>query len=258
MEKKSVFTFIKKYSLIGAFLLLLLTGCATNEPIDPDSANFFESYFILPFSIFIKYVATLFSGNFGLSIIVITLLIRLAIMPFMLKQMKTSREMQEKMKLMKPEMDAITEKYKGKNDTESKIEKQQEMQKLYQKHQLNPLSSMGCLPMLIQFPILIGFYYAIRRTPEIAAHNFLWFNLGHTDLILTALAVLIYFVQARVSLIGMDEKQRKQMAIFSFISPIMIGFVSLNAPAALPLYWAVGGLFLIFQTIISKKTVLAQ
>ncbi|WP_174616024.1 membrane protein insertase YidC [Virgibacillus ihumii] len=257
MQKKSVFTLIYKYSLTGAVLILLLTGCATNEPIDPESANFFEHYFILPFSIIIKYVAALFSGNFGLSIIVITLLIRLAIMPFMLKQMKTSREMQQKMKVLKPEMDTINEKYKGKTDMDCKMEKQQEMQKLYQKHQLNPISSMGCLPMLIQFPILIGFYYAIRRTPEIATHNFLWFNLGHTDLILTGAAVLIYFVQSRVSLIGMDEKQKKQMALFSFISPVLIGIVSLNAPAALPLYWAVGGLFLIFQTIISKKTITA-
>ncbi|GAA0594613.1 membrane protein insertase YidC [Virgibacillus siamensis] len=255
MGKKSVFTFKYKYGFIGLILILLLTGCATNEPIDPESANFFEHYFILPFSIIIKYVAALLSDNFGLSIIVITLLIRLAIMPFMLKQMRTSRDMQKKMKALKPELDAINEKYKGKTDMDSKMEKQQEMQKLYQKHQLNPLSSMGCLPMLIQFPILIGFYYAIRRTPEIATHSFLWFNLGHTDLILTGLAVLIYFAQSRVSLIGMDEKQKKQMALFSFISPIMIGIVSLNAPAALPLYWAVGGLFLIFQTIISRKLI---
>ncbi|MFP3490904.1 YidC/Oxa1 family membrane protein insertase, partial [Staphylococcus sp. SIMBA_130] len=77
--------------------------------------------------------------------------------------------------------------------------------RLYGKHQVNPLASLGgCLPMIIQFPILIGFYYAILRTPEIAAHSFLWFNLGQSDIILTILAVVIYYFQFKVSLLGMD------------------------------------------------------
>ncbi|WP_164669874.1 membrane protein insertase YidC [Virgibacillus doumboii] len=254
MDQKSVFTFFSKYSLIGIILILVLTGCATTDPISENSSGWFDQFLVLPFSLLIKSAASSLGGNFGLSIIAITLLIRLAIMPFMLKQMKNSKEMQEKMKIMKPEMDAIKEKYKGKNDTETKLLMQQEMTQLYQKHQLNPISSMGCLPMIIQFPILIGFYYAIRRTPEIASHSFLWFNLGHTDILLTILAVLVYFVQFRVSQIGMDSNQKKQMAIFGLISPIMIGIVSINAPAALPLYWTVGGLFLIVQTFISRKT----
>lgn len=255
MGKNSVFTFIKKYSFIWIILVLFLTGCATNEPVDANSSGWFEHNFVYPFSLFIKYVSSLLGNNFGLSIIVITLLIRLILMPFMLKQMKSSRKMQEKMKLMKPEMDEIKEKYKDNKETDAKANMQQEMTQLYQKHQLNPISSMGCLPMIIQAPILIGFYYAIRRTPEIAAHNFLWFNLGQTDIILTMLAIAVYFAQAKVSQIGMDGKQKKQMKLFGYISPIMIGIVSLNVPAALPLYWTVGGLFLIIQTLISKKAI---
>ncbi len=75
---------------------------------------------------------------------------------------------------------------------------QQEMMQLYQKHNINPLA-MGCLPMLIQFPILIGFYYAIRSTPEIASHSFLWFNLGHSDIIVSLCAGFMYFIQFYVS-----------------------------------------------------------
>src|SRR5699024_12297673 len=86
----------------------------------------------------------------------------------------------------------------------------------------------GCLPLLVQMPILIAFYHAIRRTPEIAAHNFLWFNLGSTDILLTILAVAIYFIQSRVTLIGLDEAQRKQMALMGIISPVMIGIISLK------------------------------
>src|SRR5699024_11091555 len=67
------------------------------------------------------------------------------------------------------------------------------------------------------------------------------------------LAVLIYYFQARISLIGLEKPQRKQMAIMGLISPIMIGIISLNVPAALPLYWAVSGLYMIVQTLVIKR-----
>ncbi|HLS08460.1 membrane protein insertase YidC [Lentibacillus sp.] len=90
------------------------------------------------------------------------------------------------MKELKPEIDEIQSKYKDKKDKESQMSMQQEMMQLYQKHNFNPLASFtGCLPLLIKMPILIAFYYAIRRTPEIAAHHFLWFDLGQTDMLLT-------------------------------------------------------------------------
>lgn len=253
MEKKFIFTFLKKYSFIGFIILILLTGCEMNAPVDANSAGFFDHFFVYPFSLLIKYAATLFGGNYGLSIILITLLIRLILMPFSLKQMKSSVKMKEKMNIMKPEMNAIKEKYKDKKDANAKVEMQQEMTKLYQKHNMNPLTSFGCLPLIIQFPIIIAFYYAIRRTPEIATHSFMWFSLGQVDFILPFVAAAVYFLQSRVSLIGMDPKQRKQMAIMGLLSPVMIGFISFNTPAALPLYWTVSGSFLVLQTLLSKK-----
>ncbi|GGB61607.1 membrane protein insertase YidC [Virgibacillus dakarensis] len=260
MERKSVFTSLTKYSFIGVILVIILAGCqgANGAPISADSPGFFDHYFVYPFSVLIKGLASILNGDFGLSIIVITLLVRLVLMPLMLKQMKNSTNMQEKMKVMKPEMDAIQEKYKGKKDKESQMKMQQETMQLYQKHQMNPLASLGCLPMIIQFPIFIGLYYAIRRTPEIATHNFLWFNLGQTDVIMPFIAAAVYLIQAKVSQIGMDPKQKKQMALFSFISPIMIFIVSFNFPAALPLYWIVSGSFLVLQTLISKKLYLKK
>ncbi|MFD1849851.1 membrane protein insertase YidC [Oceanobacillus bengalensis] len=257
MEKTSIFTSVKKYSFIlGILLLTLLSGCqaATNDPINANSTGFFDHYFVYPFSELIKWIANLFNENYGISIILITLVIRLALMPFILKQTKSSVQMRDKMAVIKPDMDALQEKYSAKKDRESQMQMQQEMMQLYQKHNMNPLASLaGCLPMLIQMPLLIAFYYAIRRTPEIATHSFLWFDLGQTDIILTVIAVVIYFVQFKVSQIGMDPKMKQQMAIMGLISPAMIGFISLSAPAALPLYWAVGGLFMIVQTLIARK-----
>ncbi|MDL4841128.1 membrane protein insertase YidC [Aquibacillus rhizosphaerae] len=257
MFKQSVFTFLIKYNFICIIaLLFILTGCqsaASGEPIDPETASFFDRYFVLSFTTLIKGVANFFGGNYGLSIVLVTLIIRLVLMPLMLKQSKGSYQMREKMAIMKPDLDELQSKYKSKKDSDSQKKKQQEMMQLYQKHNFNPISSMGCLPMIIQFPILIGFYYAIRTTPEIATHSFLWFNLGQADLVMPFVAAAIYFVQFKVTQLGMDEKQRKQMAFMGLISPLMIGFVSFNAPAALPLYWTVGGVFLIFQQLLSKK-----
>jgi len=260
MDRKSVFTFTKKYSLIGLILVIFLTGCgALDEPINADTEGFFNHYFVYNFSLLIKGLADVFNGSYGLSIIIITLIIRLAVMPFMLKQTRNSLVMQDKMKELKPELDEIQKKYNGNNDRESQVKKQQELMQVYQRHNFNPLATFaGCLPLIIQMPVLIAFYYAIRRTPEIAEHQFLWFDLGQTDILLTILAVVIYFIQFRVSQIGLEPQQKKQFAVLGLISPIMIGIISLNAPAALPLYWAVGGLFIIGQTLISKKIYLGH
>ena len=105
----------------------------------------------------------------------------------MLKQYKTQANMKEKMDLLKPEMDEIQKKLKTAKDPKKQQELQKEMMGLYQKHGVNPLN-MGCLPLLIQMPILMAFYYAIRDSHEIATHSFLWFNLGQPDIWLTALA----------------------------------------------------------------------
>lgn len=259
---KSVFTNLGKYKYVLLILMLfLLTGCqaAAHKPLNPDSLSLFEHYFVYPFSLLIKKIAVLFGGSYGLSIIVITIAIRLVLMPLMVRQMRSSFAMKDKMTLLKPELEALQKKYAGKRDPESQRKQQMEMMELYKKHDMNPLSSLGgCLPLIIQMPILLGFYYAILRTPEIASHPFLWFSLGHTDIFMMLIAVAVYYLQYRVSMIGMDAQQKKQMAIMGLISPIMIGIVSLNAPAALPMYWATGGLFLIIQNIIVKKTYYAK
>lgn len=260
MERNSLFTAFKRYILFYTFILIvfLFAGCGQQDfsPIDESSTGFFNQYFVYPFSLLIKGLANLFGGNYGFAIIVTTITIRFLLMPFFLRQAKSSKESQEKMPLLVPEMQKIQEKYKGKNSPEDRLKMQQEVSDLYEKYDYNPVQMVtGCLPILLQMPILIGFFYAIRRTPEIAEHSFLWFNLGEVDILLAALAALIYFAQSRISLIGLNEEQKKQMAIMGWISPIIIGIFSLNVPAALPLYWTVSGIFMIGQTLMIKRMV---
>ncbi|GGJ81914.1 hypothetical protein GCM10007063_00410 [Lentibacillus kapialis] len=86
MDRTSVFTFAKKYSFVGLILIIFLAGCGSgNEPVDAETEGFFNHYFVYNFSLLIKGLASFFNGSYGLSIITITLIIRLAVMPFMLK-----------------------------------------------------------------------------------------------------------------------------------------------------------------------------
>lgn len=229
-------------------LPILLTGCQAMT----SEGSFFQTTFINPFSWLIHLFAGMTGGSYGLAIIMITLLIRLVLMPLMLRQYKNQQNMKEKMEIVKPEMDEIQKKLKGTKDPAEQRKLQQEMMGLYQKHGVNPLA-VGCLPMLIQMPFLMGLYYAISGSAEIASHSFLWFNLGHTDLWITAAAGVIYYLQSKVSMINMTEDQKKQMKIMGLLSPVMIVIFSLNAPSALPLYWTIGGIFLIIQTMLARK-----
>jgi YidC/Oxa1 family membrane protein insertase len=235
--------------LLITFSTILLSACSAT---DGKSDGFFHTYFVEPFIVSIHFLAELFNGSYGLSIIFVTLIIRLALMPLMIKQYKKQMDMKGKMDLLKPEMDEIQQKIKVEKDQKKKAELQQEMMALYQKHGVNPLN-MGCLPLLIQMPILTGFYYAIRGSEEIATHRFLWFSLGHPDIVITILAGLIYYLQFKVSQSSMPVQQQQQMKFMGLLSPLMIVMFSMSAPAALPLYWAVGGLFLILQTVLSRK-----
>lgn len=228
---------------------IALSACSAQ---DTGSGGFFQTYFVDPFANLIHGTAVIFDGNYGVSIILITIIIRLLLMPLMLKQYKAQQLMKEKMELLKPELDEIQKKLKETKDPKEQQQLQQEMFGLYKKHNVNPLS-MGCLPLIIQMPILMGFYYAISGSSEIASHSFLWFSLGQPDIWITAIAGVVYYFQFKVSFSSMPTEQQKQMKIMGLMSPIMIVVISFNAPAALPLYWTVGGIFLIFQTMISKK-----
>lgn len=157
--------------------------------------------------------------------------------------------------MLQPELNELKEKYKNKSNGESKQKHQQETLQLYQKHQVNPLA-IGCLPILIQMPILMGLYSAIRMTPELAEHSFLWFKLGSPDIVLPILAALVYFIQFKVSQTpqpGADPEKQKQLAFMGYLSPVLMGIFALTAPAAISLYWVTGGLFMIAQLYLAKK-----
>ncbi|UWE04185.1 membrane protein insertase YidC [Laceyella sacchari] len=153
------------------------------------------------------------------------------------------------MRLIQPELQKLQERY-GDKPHEAQ---QQEMMQLYKKHDFNPVAAFGCLPLLVQLPILMGFYYAIIGSPDIATHSFLWFNLGHSDTVMPIIAILVSLLNVKVSEIGSMPRQQKSLTMLSYLSPVFIGLISFNAPAVLPLYWSVSGLFPIFQHLLAQR-----
>ena len=162
----------KRLSLLLLLLVVttFLAGCSEfNEPIYSESTGFWNEYIVWPLVSAITYFKDLL-GTYGLGIIAVTIIIRLVLLPLMIKQTKSSKNMQE----VQPEMAKLKEKYSSK-DAVTQQKYQQEMMALYKERGINPAA--GCLPVFIQMPILIGFYHAISRmnnTPEINLGRFCW------------------------------------------------------------------------------------
>lgn len=231
--------------LLLALLVLILAGCGVQNPppIGPEATGIWDKYFVWPLSWLIKESTAVLGGSYGLGILVATILIRLLILPLMVKQIKSSKVMQA----LQPELTKIREKHK--NDPQKA---QQETMQLFQKNNVNPLA--GCLPLLVQMPILIAFYHAIIRTPEIYASSFLGIQLGlHPSQIgwyaylLPVIAGVTTFLQQKM--MGTAATQNNpQMQMMLYMMPLMILVIAVSLPIALSLYWVYGNLFTIVQT----------
>ncbi len=223
-------------------IILFSTGCSANLDTPPDPNNgIWDKYFVYPLSWALDYFADLLFGNYGLSIIIVTILIRFLVLPLMITQIRSSKAMQA----LQPEIKNIREKFK---DNSQKI--QEETMKLFQKHNVNPLS--GCLPIVIQMPILIAFYHAIMRNIHIADSSFLWLQLGNPDpyYILPILAGVTTYFQTKMMGAGasVSPQAAQQQKIMTYFMPAMILFFAFQFAAALALYWVIGNIFTIVQT----------
>src|SRR5699024_2068127 len=160
------------FGLVG--LIVFLSGCGQiNEPITSESEGIWNTIFVYPMSWLITFFADIFS-NYGVGIIIVTLIVRLLLVPLNVKQIRSQVAMQA----IQPELKEIQKKYSSK-DAVTQKKSQEEQMALFQKHGVNPLA--GCLPLIVQMPILIAMYHAVMRTTEIMTGSFLWFELGDTN-----------------------------------------------------------------------------
>ncbi len=173
--------------------------------------------------------------DYGIAIILVTLIIKLLLYPLTVKQVKGMKAMQD----LQPKMKNLQEKYKGNPE---KLKK--EMALLYKESGVNPLS--GCLPLLVQMPILMGIFFAIRDYQYAQIPSFLWIaNLSQPDplYILPVLSAATTYVQQKQTSSDMNQ-QAKMMMTFM---PLFIGYISITFPAGLVLYWVMSNVFQIAQ-----------
>ena len=212
--------------------------------------DFFDLFLITPLTNAFVLLTTL-TGNAGLAVILLTILIKIVTLPLQLRQLHGMRAMQA----IQPRMQELQKRYKDPR------RRQQEMMKLYREAGINPL---GCLSgLLIQMPILIAlyrvFYLSVGETPESVVRlsekiysldilreglplpaDFLWMHLGSPDPVVMPLAVAVsmYTMQKLTQVPTTDEKQRAQQNMMNLMLPLMFGFFTIQWPSALGLYWA--------------------
>lgn len=239
------------FSGMGLTLLLILSGCVqTNKQGLPTGEGFVYQYLVAPMSQVIKYFANDLGLGFGLAIILVTVIVRLIILPLGLYQSWNATYQSEKRNYLSPIFTPIHERMKSAETQEEKLEAQQALMQAQKENGLSMLGGVGCLPLLIQMPFFSALFFAARYTEGVTQSNFLGINLGQQSLILTIFVGILYYIQSLLSLVGLDEEQKDQMKKMLYMSPLMIVIFSFTSPAGVTLYWVVGGLVQILQQFI--------
>ncbi len=199
------------------------------------------------------------TSNYGIDIILLTVLVKVLFLPLSHKSMKSMRDMQR----LQPQMAKLREKFK---DDRERLNK--EMIELYRRHRVNPLG--GCLPMLLQFPVFIGLYQALNQAIELRHASFaLWVRdlstyecypwpgqtvaVGCNDFSVLGLAIPVLVILMGASMLlqqwltpatGMDPVQQRMMLV---MMPVMFTVMFVNFPSGLVLYWLVNNVLTIAQ-----------
>ncbi len=216
-----------------------------------------NSIFVKPLAFILIIIGKLVK-NYGMSVILVTLAIRLLAFPVTKKTAMQS----ELIKKAQPELDRIQRKYRGKEDQESMIRQNQEMMMVYKKYNINPLS--GCLFAFLQLPLFIAFLEAIQRTPAIFEDKLLGLQLGTTPAVGIGATTFYSYVILMLIIAGttfysfkMNSTGNMQDPSMKMMPIMMSGMIIITAifmPSGLGIYWVTSNVFTIIQNIAVKRS----
>jgi len=201
--------------------------------------------------------ASLGIPSYGLAIIIFTVLIKLVLFPLTYAQLKSTRKMQE----LQPKIAELQKKFK-----DNPQKQQQAVMELYKQHGTNPVA--GCLPLVVQLPILFALFTALRTffnpvtnpSLNVANAKFLWIpNLGEADpIILPLLAAVATFLQQWVTMrmsgmSGRNDPTMQTQKTMLYIMPVFMGWICRSFPAGLALYWVVYSIMSIFEQFAVRR-----
>ena len=226
-----------------------------NGPDLRDVVDFgFFSFIARPLFLWLKWTHEHMASNWGVAIIILTVIINLALLPLRITSMKSALKMQK----LQPQMKAIQEKYKKYPMRDPKRQEMNaEIGELYKREDVNPAG--GCIPLVIQMPFLFAFYSMLQNAIELRQAPFLWLHdLSSPDKLFIMPVVIVistYLVQKMTPNSGMDPKQQQMMTL---MMPLMIGFFSYSLPSGLSVYWVVGNIIAIVQQYIMNRSSLGR
>ena len=268
---------MKKYLLSFNILtiIIFLTGCSSK-----DNDGLFYNIFTKNMDMFLSNI-NVFVQSWGVSIIIITLIVKGIILPFMLKNYKKQRTSSINMEKAKPELDIVQNNIKKLREDEKKVfnndermkirieqtELQKEIFKIYKKYDCSPAIFGNLIPILIQAPFISGLYFTLQNpvySRDILDSNFLSISLGEKSYILLILVFIIYMIVGKISQSMMQsnpmtqntpEAERAQNISKNmvWITPIMLTFITYTSIAAIGIYFVVSGILVIFQILLGRK-----
>lgn len=189
-----------------------------------------------------------YTGNYGWAIVVLTVLIKLVLFPLQQKSMNSMKKMQK----LQPKVESIKARYKkAKTDPDQRQKMNTEMMKLYQQEGVNPAG--GCLPLLIQFPIFIGFYNLLSHAIELRGQPWIFWihdlSLKDPYYITPLLMTVAMFIQQLITPTTADPAQKR---MFMFM-PLIFGWIFKEFPSGLVIYWLAQNILTILQQLIMNK-----
>ncbi|WP_213805204.1 membrane protein insertase YidC [Granulicella sp. dw_53] len=202
----------------------------------------------------LQFIHAHIAPNWGWSIVILTVLINLLILPLRVKTMQSGLKMQR----IQPQMDAIKEKYKKYKVTDPKRnEMNAEIVKLQKDNGVNMFG--GCIPTLIQLPLLFAFFGMLPKVVELRHAHWFWLpDLTAADpyhILPIVMVISQFLVQFYTPSPGVDPQQQKMMA---FMMPAFSGYMTWNYASGLALYWSVGNLIGIIQQAVMNRTSLGR
>ena len=186
--------------------------------------------------------------NWGVAIVLATVVLRLVLFPVNQYSMVSMKRTQLQMQSLQPKIKAIRAKYNKKTkDAQSRTKMNEELMALYREEGVNPMGGMsGCLPILAQFPILIGFYNMLTVAVELRGAPFVgWIqDLAREDpwKVLPVLMAVTMFAQQWLAMSKIKDPQQLQQQRMMLFMPVVFGFICLQMPSGLVLYWFVNNL----------------
>ena len=203
-----------------------------------------------PLFAWVRWTQQHWTSNWGWTIILVTVMINVALLPLRISQIKSSMKMQK----VAPQMQQIQEKYKKyKLDDPRRADMQKEVAALYKEHDVNPVG--GCLPVIIQMPFLFAFYTMLSNAIELRHAGWLYLSdlsaPDHYHIIPIATIVLMMVMQRMMPAAGMSKEQQKMMNMFT---PVMFAMFTWSVASGLGLYIITGTVVQIVQQSIMNQT----